>query len=138
MDDLRLLGEGAVPSPFKGDRSAPSIIRTFKGGATRDTEQGKISYLGILSPRVLRRFGLYMSKHRAQRDGSLRNWDNWKAGMPRAVYLDSLLRHVQDLHYEWENKQEEPEVIELLCATLFNCQGLLHELLLGRSLDPDA
>lgn len=113
-------------------------VRTFETGATRDTDQGKPDYRGFLSPEVLRRFGQYMSKHRVQTDGSLRDSDNWKKGIPQKAYLSSLLRHVVDLWYDLENPKQQgapgvaEEIEELLCAVLFNTQGLLHERLLGR------
>jgi hypothetical protein len=51
-------------------------IRSFKTGATRDTDEGKHDFEGYLSPTVINRFGEYMTKNRIQSDGSLRDSDN--------------------------------------------------------------
>ena len=111
-------------------------VRTFVTGATRDTDQGKLDYDGFLHPLVLKRFAEYMHKHRTLSDGSLRDSDNWTKGMPREVYLKSLVRHVEDLrlvlHGHPEQAREDLE--EALCASLFNVQGLLLEVLLKREL----
>ena len=107
-------------------------MREFNTGATRDTDTGKLSYAKCLSPAVLRRYLEYMGKHRKQADGNMRDWDNWKKGIPLDVYLDSLVRHVWDLWLVYE--EEEPSdkgatMDDLLCAILFNSMGMLHELL---------
>lgn len=127
-------------------------MREFPTGATRDDDATKNDYRGYLSPLVLKRFGDYMTEHRKQADGKLRDSDNWKKGIPQKEYLSSLLRHVVDLwaqiegpNREWKlPTQTDPaiksprEVIEdSLCAILFNAQGLLHERLLGRDVGQD-
>ena len=71
-------------------------LRTFKTGATRDTGKDKLEPHGFLSPEALHRFSEYMHKHRKQSDGSLRDPDNWKKGMPQEEYVKSLLRHAMD------------------------------------------
>lgn len=124
-------------------------MREFATGATRDVEEGKNDYRGFVSPQAMRRFGDYMTEHRKQADGKLRDSDNWKKGIPQKAYLSSLIRHVFDLHFALEyvpatatfgdplaQRFGEPptaKVVEdLLCAVIFNAQGLLHERLLGR------
>lgn len=107
-------------------------MREFSSGATRDTVEGKLSYMKALSPAVLRRYLQYLSKHRIQADGKLRDFDNWKKGIDRAVYLDSLLRHTMDawLVTEGIEPTEDGAVLEnLLCAIMFNTMGYLHEVL---------
>jgi len=109
-------------------------MREFETGATRNNSDNKIDYEGFISPTVLRCFGEYMHSHRKQADGKLRNSDNWQKGIPEEVYMKSLTRHFIDL---WRFHRGE-EVInpdneelstkeELLCAILFNTQGLLFE-----------
>ena len=107
-------------------------IRTFRTGATRDTDEGKHDFEGYLSPIVINRFGEYMSKHREQSDGSLRASDNWQKGMPKDQYIKSLLRHVQDMWLEHRGYKGREEMEEIICAIMFNAQGYLHELLKER------
>lgn len=109
-------------------------IRKFKTGATRDTDMGKNDYEGFLSPLVIERFGNYMTKHRIQSDGSLRDSDNWQKGIPKEAYIKSAWRHFLDfwfLHrgHSRFDKQRNEEITkeEVLCAILFNIMGYLHE-----------
>ena len=111
-------------------------MRTFDTGATRDTDEGKPDYRGYLSPAALKRFGQYMTEHRKQSDGGLRASDNWKKGIPPIEYTSSLLRHVFDAWDMYEEAEYRLEAIaaskewqDLLCAVLFNVQGLIHETL---------
>ena len=104
-----------------------SRYRTFESGATRDTEEGKLDYAGFLSPAVLERFAQYMHKHRMRGDGSLRDSDDWKKGMPQEVYLKSLLRHTMSVWMNMSGEGHAQESMEdALCAIIFNAQGLLH------------
>jgi hypothetical protein len=84
-----------------------------------------------LSPAVLRRYVQYLAKHRKQANGNLRAFDNWKNGIPQDTYLDSLLRHTWDawLTYNGEETSEPTTLEDLLCAIIFNANGLLFELL---------
>ena len=109
-------------------------MRTFKGGATRDDNSDKPEFGGFLSPPVLRRFGAYLHKHRVGPNGEIRAGDNWKKGMPRREYLESLLRHTLDVweHVTGDYITAPPDTEEALCAVMFNAQGLLRELLLAR------
>lgn len=110
-------------------------VRTFETGATRDTTAGKHEPWGFMSALAESRFCEYMTKHRVQADGSLRASDNWKQGIPVEVYAHSLSRHVQDLRLILEGFPEqavEDDVEEVLCAVLFNVQGMLHETVKAR------
>ena len=109
-------------------------MRDFTSGATRDTVEGKLSYVKALSPIVLKRYLQYLSAHREQADGSIRDFDNWKQGIPKEVYLDSLVRHSIDLwllmqHYSAEDNHGPVIIENALCAIMFNSMGLLHEIL---------
>lgn len=104
-------------------------MRRFDGGATRDTDEGKPDYAGYISPLVLQRYGAYMLKHQKQADGTMRGSDNWKAGMPREVYVSSLLRHVMDVWLETDGYESRDGLSEALCAVIFNASGLLLEVL---------
>ena len=111
-------------------------IRTFDTGATRDSDVGKHDYEGYLSPLVLERYAEYMTSHRTQADGSVRDSDNWQKGMSLTVYMKSKWRHFVDswkLHRGYrvyDKKTGQPVVMdESLCAELFNTMGYLHEYL---------
>ncbi|KKN66000.1 hypothetical protein LCGC14_0475920 [marine sediment metagenome] len=116
-------------------------MRKFKGGATRDTEEGKYDYEGFLSPLVIERYAAYMHKHRKQADGKLRDSDNWQKGIPIIVYMKSKWRHFFEtwrLHrkeiakIEIVSEEDSKRIEESLCAELFNTMGMLHEILTGK------
>src|SRR3990167_3997901 len=120
---------------LKGKR--PSI-RQFKSGATRDTDSGKLDWEGFISPSAMLLFAEYMHKHRVQADGSLRDSDNWQKGIPRLQYMKSLVRHVWDLWLTWRVEPgDEMQLTDLLCAVLFNVQGMLHEIIMGRDVEEE-
>lgn len=108
-------------------------MRRFKTGATRDTDLNKPDYEGFLSPIVLERFGEYMNQHRKQADGSLRNSDNWQAGIPKEAYIKSCWRHFMDW-WKWHRGFTGKESLEdSLCAVIFNANGYLFELLKNKN-----
>ncbi len=112
-------------------------MRTFETGATRDDDETKPDYEGYLSPLVIQRFGEYMTKHRKQADGKLRDSDNWQKGIPIAAYMKSLWRHLVELwaiHRKYRMAWPPPlskatEIEDALCAIIFNASGYLHEIL---------
>jgi len=109
-------------------------MREFTDGAIRDTVEGKLSYVKGLSPIVLKRYLEYLDAHRTQADGKLRTFDNWKCGIPRDVYLDSLGRHFMDvwlLEYGFtaEDNHGVVDIEGALCGVLFNTMGMLHEII---------
>jgi hypothetical protein len=115
------------------------VIRTFKTGATRDSEAGKPDYEGFLSPRVIERYGRYMNRHRLQADGSIRDSDNWQHGMPLHVYMKSLWRHFLDvwkIHRGLSARDSKTgdaiDIEDACCAVMFNAMGYLHETLKQR------
>ena len=109
-------------------------IREFDTGATRDTDVGKLSYIKGLCPNVLRGYMQYLDKHRRQSDGNMRDFDNWKKGIEKDVYLDSLGRHFWDvwliMHgFEVEDKDGKKVCLkDALHGILFNDMGILYEL----------
>ena len=110
--------------------------RYFDTGATRDSKAGKLAYTGFLSPAVLRRYAEYMHKHRLQSDGTLRDPDNWKKGMPPAEYLESMGRHFMDAWLESEGwPTPDGNLEDSLCAIMFNAMGWLHVVLEQRARD---
>lgn len=111
-----------------------SVVRTFASGANRDGDEGKLDIEGFVNPLVIQRFSEFMHANRRLKDGTLRDSDNFQRGIPRSAYRKSLMRHVLDvwLHGRgYVGKAIEDEQTAL-CAVIFNAQGLLLELLLGR------
>ena len=106
--------------------------RHFPSGAYRDTIAGKLDYEGFLAPAVLERYAQYMDKHRLQSDGTGRDSDNWQAGMPKAVYIKSGLRHVMDWWKEHRGAESRDGVEDALCGVIFNAMGYLLEVLRER------
>jgi hypothetical protein len=107
-------------------------LRTFASGSTRDTNEGKLEPWGFTSALVEKAFSEYMHEKRIQSDGELRDSDNWTHGIPADSYYHSLSRHILDLRLLWEHFPEEAnskDMIEVLCATRFNVDGLMYELL---------
>mgnify|MGYP001593292040 CR=1 FL=1 len=110
-------------------------IRKFSSGATRDTVVGKLSYMKALSSEVLEAYVMYLDKHRKQSDGSMRPFDNWKKGIDKWTYLDSLLRHDKAvwklmLGYEVSDNHGPVSLLDSLMAVIFNASGLVYELLI--------
>ena len=118
-------------------KSVPfSAIRKFNTGATRNVDNNKYDYEGFNSAFVEHRFAEYMHSPRKQKDGTVRDSDNWKKGIPKEVYLKSLTRHNQDLKLLFRGgKPLDPDtgevcdIQDLLCAIRFNSSGFLHEIL---------
>lgn len=116
-------------------------VRTFATGATRDTDHGKFDYEAFLSPLVLERYAAFMHKNRYQRDGTVRDGDNWQKGIPVTAYMKSMWRHFMDL---WKahrgvgpvSDREAADLFleEALTAIMFNAMGYLHEHLKAKSL----
>lgn len=105
-----------------------SGMREFDTGATRDSDENKIDYEGLLSPWALQRYGEYMNKHRVQTDGKIRDSDNWQKGIPLAVYMKSLWRHLIELWACHRGGAANEYKKDVLCAIIFNASGYLHEI----------
>jgi len=111
------------------------LIQVFESGAIRNSDEHKYDFEGFLSPLVLERYGEYMHSHRKQRDGSLRDADNWQKGIPQEKYRKSLVRHLFDLWRAWrgdgtvidKDTGKTMDINELCCSVMFNVMGFLHE-----------
>ena len=108
-------------------------VRTFDTGATRDLDATKPDYEGFLSPLVIRRYGEYMHRNRTLPDGSMRDSDNWQAGIPLKVYAKSFWRHALDFWCAHRGVPIADSIEDALCAVLFNASGYLHEVLKAKS-----
>lgn len=109
-------------------------IHQFESGATRSVETDRPCYRKALSPIVLQYYVAYINKHRKQADGSMRDWDNWKSGIPKDRSLEGLGRHDMSV---WLLMQGFPAydnngpvtLKDSLCGIIFNSTSLLHEIL---------
>jgi hypothetical protein len=110
-------------------------MRVFNSGATRDDNIGKLDYVRGLSAQVQQRYLEYLSAHRKQKDGSLRDFDNWKKGIDADAYRESLLRHAHDAERASMGLPvpDDASLQDLLCSVLFNASGWLFELLVAES-----
>ena len=109
-------------------------IRQFDSGATRDTAEGKLDYVKALCPLVLQRYVQYLDKHRLQPDGNMRDFDNWKKGIPQETYHSSKARHFFATWliaegYEVSDNHGPVDEEDALCGELFNTMGKLREIL---------
>ena len=104
-----------------------SAGRYFETGAYRDTDAGKNDYEGFLDPLVIEAFGDYMTKHRLQSDGEMRDSDNWQRGIPREQYMKSAWRHFLDLWQEHRGYASRDGIDEALGGLVFNILGYWHE-----------
>lgn len=71
--------------------------REFKGGANRNSANGKVRYHGFRNPICEQSFSKYMEGHRYLEDGSIRDPNNWWKGWSKKVSMDSLSTHMTDL-----------------------------------------
>ena len=118
----------------KSNPKSAGEMRKFDTGATRDTTEGKLDYVKALSPIVLRRYVQYLDKHRVQSDGNMRDFDNWKKGIPLETYHSSKGRHFMATWllaegYEVSDNHGPVDEEDALCGELFNTMGRLHEIL---------
>jgi hypothetical protein len=103
--------------------------REFNTGALRDTDKDKLDFEGFLNPRVLVEYAKYLNKHRLMKDGTYRDSDNWQKGIPKDVYMKSMLRHQIDVWLEHRGYKSRDGMVDALCGVIFNAMGYLLELL---------
>jgi hypothetical protein len=109
------------------------IMRSFDTGATRDTAEGKLDMEGFTHPMVEKQFAKFMSMHRLQSNGVIRDSDNWQKGIPQNAYAKSLRRHHDDFWACHRGFESENGIIADLCGILFNARGYLLEELKKRN-----
>lgn len=103
-------------------------MRTFSSGATRDNDDTKHDLEGFLDPMVLRVFAEYMTRHRRQANGKLRDSDNWKNGIPLEAYMKSGWRHFHDWWLEHRGYESREGLNDAMCGLLFNVMGYIYEI----------
>jgi hypothetical protein len=122
--------------PVASNEAVENEMRQFETGATRNIDTERIDPEGFLAPEPLAEFFNYMHKNRVQKNGNIRESDNWQLGIPQRVYMKSLWRHFFDfwtVHREVGNNKVEPspyrneKLIEDCCAMMFNVMGYLKE-----------
>jgi hypothetical protein len=113
-------------------------VRKFETGATRDIDTTKPDFEGFISPLVVARYGEYMHENRLQRDGSLRDSDNWQKGIPLKAYMKSAWRHFFAWWgcYRAGSKYGDSILEPAICGVLFNAMGYLHEHLKAKGYTP--
>jgi hypothetical protein len=128
---IQKAGEEETLKELLAQHAATRQSRMFQTGAYRDVDIEKFEYAGFLSPAVLKRYAAFMHKNRVQSDGQYRASDNWKRGIPRNVYLQSMFRHFMEVWNEFEgpDKNSSEYLEEELCAIMFNAMGMLFETL---------
>jgi hypothetical protein len=112
-----------------GVAGAMAQVRTFSGGATRDTDIGKLDFDGVLSPEVIECFAKYMDFHRDTAAGR-RDSDNWQHGFPLPVLMKSMWRHFFAL-WKWHRSSvkngEHP--LASACGIMFNLQCYMMQMI---------
>ena len=101
-------------------------IRQFESGATRDSEDSKNDYEGFLHPLVIQAFGDYMTRHRKQSDGKLRDSDNWQkmfGEKHKDVCIKSMWRHFLDLWLFHRGYEGRDNIEDALAGIIFNAQA---------------
>jgi len=124
----KTIDRARVPVPVDKD------IREWESGGKRDTEDGKLDFEGFFSPIVLRRYAIYMNKHRVMANGSMRDSDNWQKGFGSLnehfrVCMKSLWRHFMDMWSAHRGYESRNGMEDAICGVMFNSMSYLHEIL---------
>lgn len=116
---------------------AGKVMEQYGTGATRSDTSARNDPEGYLSAIAIERYCEYMTKHRVQADGSIRDSDNWQKGMPFGRALKGMWRHVMHLWIRHRgfvpsDQFAAADMEEDLCAIMFNNQVMLHQLVRKR------
>jgi hypothetical protein len=102
-------------------------VERYETGATRSADK-LFDPEGFISPRFLELFSEYMEKHRIQKDGQIRDSDNWQKGFDLNRVKRSLIRHMLDawlmLRGYPPHSKDCTSLFDALCAIVFNCMVL--------------
>lgn len=110
--------------------------RIFDSGATRDVCEGKLDFEGFLSPLVLESYAQYMNKHRLEKDGVIRDSDNWQklfGTQHKDVCMKSAWRHFMSWWTLHRGYKTEDDIESSICALIFNASAYLHKILLEKN-----
>lgn len=95
---------------------------TFKSGAIRDSQDGKIDFVETVSFTAHNRYARYMTSKKKKYGAG-----NFKKGIPIESYERSLLRHIDKyFRNKYERGNDEP-LEDHLSAAVFNLHGIIHE-----------
>lgn len=111
-----------------------SEMTAYVSGAKRSAADGRPDPANCVSAWAMEFYANYMLKHQTCADGTKREANNWKYGMPMPRYMSSLGRHYYELSKLWDKIYLYGEGTEENCAAfeealggvLFNSMGLAH------------
>jgi len=115
-------------------------MERFNSGATRSNTDERNDPEGFMSALAIERYCEYMTKHRKQADGTIRDSDNWQKGMPFGRALKRMWRHLMHLwiRHRGFNPSDQYAAVDMeedLCAIMFNTNVMLHQLVKKRHED---
>ena len=110
------------------------VMRTSTTGANRNTDKGKIRYVGAISPLVTRAYGEYIESHSLLPDGTRRSNGNWQNlfGTPKEhqdTCTESLYRHMIDYLLEHDGYKSQDGIEAALGGMMFNLQSIWFSIL---------
>lgn len=123
-----------TPTPYFTVDKKGEAMNTFDTGATRSEDVVRDDPEGYLSPLFIDMYNKYMTKHRVQADGAVRDSDNWQKGIPKSRYMKGLWRHFMHMWtrhrgYDVTDPLAAESLEEDMGAMFFNLQGYAHEYL---------
>lgn len=130
-------------------------LRVAETGAIRDTDKGKIRYVGAISPVVLQGYGGYIEGHSWLKDGTRRDNKNWQKLFGTfeehmQVCMESKTRHAIDValihdgylklsrpYLENGTTDEIEAELEALYGEMFNVQAMIFALIQKQLLEKE-
>ena len=105
------------------------VMRVSSTGANRNSAEGKIRYVGAISPLVTQAYGGYIESHSLLPDGTRRSNGNWQKLFGethrehREVCAESLYRHMIDFLLEHDGYDSQDGIEAALGGMMFNLQA---------------
>lgn len=128
---------GGLPSNFQHSEFIEGKgMEKYETGASRSETGDRPCYRKALSPLVLQGYVEYLGRHRHLPDGTMRDWDNWKSGIPMERALEGLGRHDMSvwllMHGLPASDNNGPVTLkDSLYGVIFNATVMLHQILLN-------